>query len=39
MRNPFAERWAVIQHGGTAENEDGDIVPPDDIPDESSQEK
>lgn len=38
MRSPFADRWAVIRNGGTAENEDGDIVPPDDVPNESSEE-
>lgn len=39
MSNCFADRWAVTQNGGTAESDDGDIVPPDDIPDESSDEK
>src|SRR5262245_43011557 len=38
MRNRFADRWAVIQNGGTAGNEDGDIVSPDDIQDESPEE-
>lgn len=33
-------RHAVLMNGdGTAENEDGDIVPPDDIPDQGSEEK
>lgn len=33
------ERMAIVQGGGTAEDDNGDVRVPDDLPDESSEEK